>query len=81
MEHWERIRLANQPGVKIEIEIQAAICLALINGARHQQVARVMVALRLNQSRIEIRKRRVLLLQRGGKNLKFLATPALSVRL
>src|SRR5947209_15557887 len=74
MQHGQGVRPANQARVKFEIEIEAAIRFAVVNGPRHQQVSRVMVAFRFHEAGVELRQRAVDWPEFAGENLKFFAT-------
>lgn len=44
VQHGQRVRLTNQCCVEVEVKIEPAIRLRVVNGARHQKVSRVVVA-------------------------------------
>src|SRR6266566_1072585 len=74
MQHGQRVWSANQTRVKFEIEIEAAIRFGVVNGPRHQEVSRVMVAFRFDEAGVELRQRAVDWPEFAGENLKFFAT-------
>src|SRR5207245_2163202 len=74
MEHRQRIRFAHEFRVKVEVEIEPAVGLRVINRARHQKISRVMVALGLHQAGVKLRQNRIDRFQFAGENLKLFAT-------
>ena len=49
MKHWQRVGLTDQLRIEIEIKIQTALSLGLINAPGHEQVGGIMVAFRFYQ--------------------------------
>src|ERR1044071_2339703 len=74
MQHWQRVRFQNEPGIKIEIKIKAAIGFGFINTTGHEQISGVMIPFRLDQAFIKCSQLRIGLLQLVRENLEFLAT-------
>src|SRR6266480_5099179 len=74
MKHRPRVRFAYEFRVKVEVKIEAAVGLRVINRARHQKISRVMVALGLHQAGVKPRQNWIDRFQFAGEDLKFFAT-------
>src|SRR5256885_6753485 len=80
MKHRQRIPLANQPRVEVQIEVEAALCFHAVNSPRHEKVGRVVVALRLDEARVKLREFRIPGAEFAGKDLKLFAAPPFDQR-
>ena len=78
MEHRERIWLADELGVEIEIEVEAAIRFGVINAAGHQDVGGIVVAFGFDETGVETGELGIGGLQGRGKHLEFFATASLN---
>ena len=77
MQHRQRIRFADQFGIKVQVKIHAAIRFRVIEGAGHEQVGGIMVAFRFHQAGIKLREFGVDGFEFGSQKLKLLATSPL----
>ena len=57
MQNRHRVWLANQFGVEIEKEVETAIRFRVVDGTRHENVSRVVIPLRLDETGVDDRNR------------------------
>ena len=70
----------HQLGVKVEVKVETAVGLHLVDLLGHEQVSSVMVALRFNQIAIKFSLARVLGLEPLSEDLELFATAPLDHR-
>src|SRR5260221_14569430 len=74
MQHRQRIRYADELRIEVEEVVEAAVCLRLVDVPGHDEITRVMIALALDEARVEIGERRVDVAHAFSKDLELLAT-------
>src|SRR6185437_2856410 len=80
VQHCQRVWLPNQCRVEVEVKIEPAVGLRVVNGPRHQNVSRIMITFRLDQARVEFCQPGVNGFQFAGEDLKFFTTAPLNER-
>ena len=76
MQDGQVMWLADQLSVEVEEVIQTARSLGVVNRAGHEEVSRVMIALRLDEAGVEGGEFRVVRRECASEDLKLLAAPA-----
>src|SRR2546426_4195144 len=73
MQHRTSIRLTDQFGVEVEVEIEATAGFRVVDATRHEEISGVMVSFRFDETVVEPRQTGVDRLKLFGEDLKFLA--------
>src|ERR1051325_2234091 len=80
MKYRQRVRFANETGLEIEKEIKAPISFGIVDAARHQDVSRIMIPLRLDQAGVEGGQFGIDAAQLVREDLKLLTTASFDQR-
>ena len=80
MQNREVVRLDDELGVEVEVEVEAAVGFGFVDGAGHEEVGGVVVALGFDEAGVEGGQLGVAVGEGGGEDLEFFATASLDQR-
>lgn len=76
MEHGEGVGAADELGIEVQVEVEAAVGFGVVEGAGHEEVSGVVIALGFDEAGVERGEFGVAGGKFGGEDLEFFATAA-----